>query len=371
MFNHVVVIIVVHLITLSHAQVAGYQPTPIKHVILTPQNRDSQGATIDDTISTQSEVTRSSTEWTIDSTSEDTWHLLVELDSSWGFHPTRESILEISIEGNYGAGFEDIAVAFMVPNVNEYFATRYYMDNGGAISRMSPVCDNTDPYSQSLMNGNLATILSGSASTRRDNLELTTCVINPCSSMLPSGQDNAMPLNLTLINNPIDDSLLFEYQGTGSSGILQQCGMNEAFTSSQGLQIYFAVVKTGGNQEMTVTSFNIKYSYDLTWDPTEDPTEIPTRSPTPAPTKQPTDLPTRSPTPATTKQPTNQPSDSPTPAPTGQPTNPPTDITKTPSEDPTSSPTGSFYAQCTVLQPSFFQTYSTFNSRFIKKTLPI
>ena len=78
MFNHVAVVIVAHLVNFSQVQVVGYQSTPIKHVVLTPQNANSQGASIDYTISNASEVTPSPTQWSIVSTSEDTWHLLMQ-----------------------------------------------------------------------------------------------------------------------------------------------------------------------------------------------------------------------------------------------------------------------------------------------------
>ena len=100
------------------------QQVPLKSVILNTSNINQDGAQI--VAASPSEVTISNNQFNIISNNDNTWHLILDLDNSWGFHPIIPSSLSITINGgDNGTWNEDLIIGFTVTNT-EYFVTRIY-----------------------------------------------------------------------------------------------------------------------------------------------------------------------------------------------------------------------------------------------------
>ena len=134
-FRHVfaLVILTTYLI-FNHSQKVGFKDTIYtKDALLTPQKLYEEGATIN--ISSPSEVTSSTNFWNINANNEQTWHLMVDLDSSWGFNPHKPSSISVEIyspttpNSNDPLSFDDIVIGFQVKGRNKWAAVRLYMDN--------------------------------------------------------------------------------------------------------------------------------------------------------------------------------------------------------------------------------------------------
>eukprot|EP01084_Bolivina_argentea_P274663 468211_1 len=213
-----------------------------KSVQLTPQNVNENGATMN--VASPSEVTSA---WAINTTSDQTWHLVANLDNTWGFHPTTPSTITVEIQSatNYQ---NDLIIAFTVSGFNAWTSIRLFMDDSSDISRITPDCDNTNA---SFIPGDLSTILS-IQSSRSCSLGLNSCGSNR-SPMAPDGQHNSFPIKFILENHP-NAYLLISYQAQ----ILQNCSIINGFPTESGLQIYFALDRNG--DQAAINYFQINYT---------------------------------------------------------------------------------------------------------------
>ena len=66
-----------------------------KTVSLTTSNPSADGASV--TISS-SEVSTTNSDWDINSSEKDTWHLIVSLSSDWGFHSNHETTITFGFD---------------------------------------------------------------------------------------------------------------------------------------------------------------------------------------------------------------------------------------------------------------------------------
>ena len=297
-----------------------FQPTPILSTTLTTSNTSNNGATL--TISDTNSVTTDNNQWNIESPVQDNWPMLLNLNTSWGFHSNEESIITLTLSGNNPTGTdEDIYIAFSVGD-SQYFAIFFTLDNnlpGDADNPIWPNCG--DP------------LQSGSVYEQVVNEEFTTN--NRFGNVMLSGweylsdtsgdMDNGMPITITLRNQPNLDRLIITVE-SGASANTQTCTFTSSFDTNQGMQIYFAGDGDAGETTVTFDQIDITYSFDLTYDPTMDPSSNPTQEPTNQPSSEPTGFPSKTPSETPTIEPTLDP--------TLRPSNPPSSI---PSQAPVAS----------------------------------
>ena len=264
------------LISCTNAQ---YQPLPIKTATLTTSQTSENGADI--TILDSSVATISNNEWNIkipyfqynSGVDQYGFDMLLNLDNSWGFHPTKESTLDITIysDDNTGGSDQDLIISFSVDN-SKYISIFFTLDNtyGNAIY---PNCGS------SLASGNINNIVSVSSADRESkcfgNAELHR--LQPQNS----NYYNYWPITISLRNRPGANRLYVSVTNPQISvqPNAQTCEYSRSFPTDKGLQMYMAADEYS-DRSISLSQFKIDYSYQLTFDPTESPSSFPTRNPT-------------------------------------------------------------------------------------------
>eukprot|EP01084_Bolivina_argentea_P300241 517659_1 len=316
-------------ITTIYNCVSQYQPTPLKSATLSPLNNNTNGASV----SVMNADVSTSNVWTITTSTQIGWNLLLSLDNSWGFYPNAESSLQITINGesiHNEHDYLDLVLSYSVNNAN-FFSVYLSMDNN-VNNRISPSCDiNPDPSSTNVNSGNVNQIVSlDTANDRWTKASLDETWAGMRQGQKVQGYDNDWPLQFTLRNIPniYGDDLFVSFTTPTWNTWSQNCGFS-SFNTDSGLQMYIG--SNNIDDEFIISSIAIEYGYQLTYPPTANPIDI-TGTPSPTVNTIPPSSDTLSPS-SNTQSPTvntlSPSSNTPTP----------TLITATPTNTGTSSPT--------------------------------
>ena len=266
---------------------AQYQPTPILAANLTTSNPSENGANV--TILNSYVISITNDQWSLDIPSwmnngnnddQQGYHLLINLNESWGFHPTKESTISFTIHSDQSTGGsdKDIVVSFSVGN-SQYFSIFFVLDNGYG-NAIYPTCGG------SLASGNINNIVSTSWQDREDSAFGGSCCTGKRLQPEGSSYYNYYPITIEMRNNPETDRL---YINVDNPQIIagQTCEYNSAFTSNKGMQIFIGGDDVG-DAAIYFKQFEVEYSFDLTYSPTFIPTSFPTSFPSNNPTQIPT-----------------------------------------------------------------------------------
>ncbi len=280
----------------------------IKTVNLTTSNTNQTGAAISKSSTwTHPDVSVWNNLWNINVGDNDNsqrgYHLQIDLDNTWGFHPSKQSIISLTIYSTTTLIPDspidlDLLLSFSVNN-SQYITHWLAVDNiGSNDNTIYPGCDTNTIPTQSLATGNIKECVESELcipinSALRDqkanggNSGGTNARVEPDN--LGHNKNNDWPITIQLINNPINNTL-FTYIMEPSWGQWKQgCGFGEAFYSDLGLQIYIALDDAG--ETINITTFQIEYSYN-TESPTLTPSSNPTSTPSQNPSVNPTEIPT-------------------------------------------------------------------------------
>eukprot|EP01083_Nonionella_stella_P136736 416233_1 len=313
--------------------IAKSQSTP-KQVVFTSQNPNNDGATVA-VIGDTGEVTSSSATWNITSQRDDTWHLVVNLDNSWGFDATYESNITFEMDGVLA---DDLIFAFTTPKLDKYIAIRIREKFPATIAPKVGTFSCKLSGSAPLVVGNVTTAIKTGGGARSDRLGLWDMTTS-CDLLLgiQGAGNKTFPIKFTLINKPSVNSLHFMVASGGiDENYVEHC-FYEAFDTNQGLQIYFAV--DDDQAVAIVNSLTVTYATAAPVTSSDTPTKYPTDGPiistTLHPTKYPTAMPLKAPSKDPTEAPittTNTPSKSQTKHPLIMPTKTPSDNPSYPTE---------------------------------------
>ena len=247
-----------------------------KSVLLTPSNSEQDGASIK--IPSDTETIPTSAFWNITTNRQDSWHLLLKLDNSWGFHPLFTSIVKVEIESPTIASestFDDLLIAVTTPNMNKYVAMRIYMDNPLSIDNLiTPSCNT----SNGLQSGNVSIL----PNTKRICDVMVDCQGPNYQTMLPpqqdNGQPNGFPVTFTFENRP-NQRLNIQYKSDAfrTKSFTQDCHFfKNSFETNTGFEMYVGIGQFPMNQTCSIKSFHVEYYYNETEAPTMNPTLSPT-----------------------------------------------------------------------------------------------
>ena len=261
-----------------------------------------------------------SNEWYITVTQQTQFNLLLSLDSSWGLHQSLPSIITIEFHGSWTHPTNidsEFLTTFTVGD--QYLMTEIEQDTEDD-NGILPQCGNPiyNLHAPSLYHGNVTSLLED------ESWDYKSCKLLPsdrgCNKwkMWPENEPygnitdiNDFPLTFILKNDPISNTLSVTY--SSSSNIIdfnQNCMFQEAFDSSDGLNVYISGNENGN--EFSLSSINVHYhdsdsSAFPTYFPTFSPTQTPTKSPTIStkhPTINPTQIPSKYPSSFPSKNPT-------------------------------------------------------------------
>ncbi len=286
----------------------------INSATLTPSNPSQNGASI--SLPSISEVQIVNNEWLINANSNSTWHLILNLNNSWGFDTKETSNININLHGSNiitNANY-NLLIAISIPistssSNSDYFVMRLKMNNSNG-NYMSPACKSPSGsesgYWQDFELGNLDSIFTGNIGRACD---LGIIFSNDpdydssCLGLVSTwGQtpENNWPLQFRFTNYaqsisvPADPGAKFNvtapnyfevtyparYPGSTYGQTCRFIPVSDGVHTEQGMKLYFAVEDDG--DEVNVSSIEIEYSLG---NPTSSPTVSPTISPTMAPSE--------------------------------------------------------------------------------------
>ncbi len=332
------------LVTLIFAPL-NYCTTVYYRSTITTSQTSSNGISI-----SQNDGSVSNNRWNLDANwPQNNYDLVVTIpSSSYGFHPTQISTLNITIisPSQGSTSGDDFTIAFQQTGSNNYFNMLINWDSTSD-HLIYPSCDRTG-YSQTYASGDVnAKVQSNPTNNWGWNEIYYVASDEGWGNWLTNSgsfKTTQSPITFTLENHPSPDNyLLFTYQSGSESGTT--CGYNGAMNANTEMKIYIAANRYYNNwpyyDTIDISEIHITYSYDLTAAPTKTPSTHPSKTPTNQPSVQPSKSPTNEPTVSpTTLNPSITPTDSPSSTPTtSQPsTSPSLNPSKTPSVTPTFQP---------------------------------
>ena len=229
--------------------------------------------------------------WSLQSLTQDTWHIKIELGDSWKFDQNQISAITFKIDGECGTPYCDPLFAISI-NDTKYFSGSISYD-GNNDNIISPICDSM------LYNGNIFERVhnhSGFVKISRAEYVYNYGVDTKDNyqQLHPNmNGDVRFPSEYTIINNPIDNTTTFEFTHLYTN-IIQSCKWTESisFDINKGIDLYLSPNIDG--EIWNIYSITIKYQGPTiapTYSPSSAPTQPPTLSPTQAPTLPPTRYP--------------------------------------------------------------------------------
>eukprot|EP01084_Bolivina_argentea_P032941 60957_1 len=257
---HVLLLIIYH----NNAQ---YQPLPIRTATLTTSTTSENGANV--AILDSNVVSTNSNNWLIKIPSwmnnngdQTGFDMSINLDSNWGFHASKESTIEFTINSDQSTGGsdKDLILSFSVGD-SKYFSIFLTLDNmyGNAIY---PGCGS------GLASGDIKAIVDNIY----DNRDRETKAFGGQgldNSRLQPSSNNYWPTTFTIRNNPSSNRVYFKLDNQYIQA--QTCEYSTAFPANQGLQIYIASDEIN-DATIYLKQFQIDYSFQLTYPPSIKPT---------------------------------------------------------------------------------------------------
>ncbi len=211
------------------------------------------------------------------------YHLEIDLNNTWGFHATKESAISFTMHSSTTTKPDDldVLVTFSVNN-NQYITALFAID-GKISNRIYPaLCDTSSSPTVTLSTGDIKQCVDSDncgngGNTREDKATGVTGDGNYVP-ILPNNYDptnrrTEWLLTISLVNNPITDTLYTTISNPSWNGWTQSCGYGDSFATNSGLQIYIGL--DDADEQVSFTKFDIKYSYN-----TDNPTSHPTTNPT-------------------------------------------------------------------------------------------
>eukprot|EP01084_Bolivina_argentea_P204813 349825_1 len=241
------------------------QSTSFREVNLTTSNNEQNGANVillkDTTVDTVDN------EWNINVTDHAGFHMQIDLDNKWGFHPNKSSNITLIIYSRdiIDDTDSDLLFAFSVGNA-EYVSMLLRFDNDQKNNQIHPNCSGNFINTENLASGNIkTTVASNNGKPRYTKLLGDLRDSDPRIYFLPenimNNKSEHYPIIITLQNDPINDYLIVLHSNPIwlSNGFIQKCVYN-SFVTQQGLQIYIA----GDNKPEThsIYQFSVQYSID-------------------------------------------------------------------------------------------------------------
>lgn len=233
----------------------------IKSVDLTPSTTNTNNASI--TIA-NSDCTVSNNQWNIKVTNtggQQGYHLEINLDSSWGFHPSNESTITFAMYSptSLNVADLDLFVTFSV-NSHQFITPWFHLDNK-TVNEIYPTCIPSQSFGAYDVKSCVDQMECDPGCTSRDCKALGRAEdlegdIFPTNAAYP----NAFPMKLSITNNPITNTASFRVTTPSWGRFTQGCDYAESFDTNAGLQIYLALQKPG--EEIRFDKFIIDYFYE-------------------------------------------------------------------------------------------------------------
>eukprot|EP01083_Nonionella_stella_P155770 503738_1 len=280
----------------------------IKSVTLTTSNPIIDGANIS---CIHNDCNVNQNEWQLDSTNELGFHLKINLDTSWGFHPTKPSTISLTASGSTPLNGEkgapkDLDPLFVFSVNNAKYITFWSAFDEGWFNAIYPATG-YEQVCEAFAVSTPITVLG------QGDIEQIVALEQPYPSVLPPENDpdvdlsrrgskatggyryghmapardppdNSWPTTFTVTNDPVHNQTRVQMMNSNSAWT-QGCSYGESFPTNGGLQIYLAVDETGEHIEFSQFEMTYEYATAMpTKDPSSSPTQVPTYSPTPPPT---------------------------------------------------------------------------------------
>ena len=247
--------LILHFIRSTH-------PSLIKSVELTPSTTNTHTNTNGTSITIANpDCTISNNQWDIkvtDGGGQQGYHLEIDLDSSWGFHPSTESTITFSMYSPTSLNVNDLDlfVTFSV-NSHQFITPWFHLDNQMA-NEIYPTCISSQSFGAYDVKSCVDQTECVPGCTSRDCKALGQAE-DLEGDILPSNDayPNAFPMKLEITNNPNTDTASFSVTTPSWGTFTQGCDYAESFDTNSGLQIYLALQKSG--EEIKFDKFIIDY----------------------------------------------------------------------------------------------------------------
>eukprot|EP01084_Bolivina_argentea_P311315 538867_1 len=261
-------LIFVAYLLISHFQCAQIT---VKNVTLHPNMNSTNGATV----TLMKDTITNNDKWNLNPTDNLGWHIKITLDSSWGFHSTKDSRITLIINSDSSTS-PPLLLAFITND--EFFTLRMFMDNS-VNDQISPDCTGSNVWPH--VTTNIENIITDNSVTRASQV-----LMNDYSNFLPTNLGNVVweyPMQFLLQNSPTFDNINFTSHASHDMNepFKHNCVFNTAFAFNIGLQIY---ISGDIGQSYSFKSFTLIYEYNMTPFPTNNPSINPTDNPTASPT---------------------------------------------------------------------------------------
>ena len=247
--------------------------------------------------------------------------LEIHFDGIWGFHPNKPSTFHITINGiTPNKTLQDGGIIIVFSSNNQkYFTTGIHLDTQRSPFQIFPA--DLQPLQTSI--GRVTDIISLSTPERWNRFSSNNSWYTPLPPFISPAR---WPMYFTVTNDPIFDTLKFQWRDGVSNKSMVNVMYSSSFQGGNGFDFYIA--GDAIDRKFTISSIGVQYTIQPTPAPTTAPTIPPTmnptvnpsmetRNPSMTPTMDPTIFPTGLPTVTpslipSTANPTNQPSKSPT-----------------------------------------------------------
>eukprot|EP01084_Bolivina_argentea_P009843 18366_1 len=330
-----------------HSQTSSYY---YQSASLTTTNTYETGANI----TILKDINIANNAWNTNVTDEIGYHMLINLNNSWGFNPNVLSTLTLTVNGTTSMANDprkDLIISFSVSN-NQYFAIYLSIDGGN---------NKIYPRDNPLAIGDIKSIVDATFlytyNTRQRKASNGTNFKG--HGMQPNVKTlgyNAWPLIIKIQNNPNTNTVNVTLTNPSLSitPFKQTTQFLTSFTPNSGMQIYIAGDQPS-DASIAITQFTLEYTYNFTMNPTNNPTSNPSFSPSNIPTQNPSKIPSETPT---STIPTITPTNNPSNIPTQIPTNIPTHTTHIPTQNPSNTHSEAPTSKIPTVSPSIPPTTS-------------
>ena len=229
------------------------------------------------------------------------YHLEMNLDNTWGFHPNQVSSIRLTIlsptniSSNNSTHDPDLSVTFSVNN-NQFIVPMLKLD-GLSSNKIYPDCDTSSNPTQPIPRGDVKDCVdrircnaanrnsNGTCNRPRSCKSTIGLNFNNYTNMQPSNlmaipqRLNNFPLTLTLTNDPIKNQSFITLSAQDWNGFQQGCGYGQSFDTDAGLQIYL-----DDTDSPTISPSSDPTIEPTFYPPSEPSSEFPSLSPTDSPT---------------------------------------------------------------------------------------
>jgi len=181
------------------------------------------------------------------------YDLRLSLDSSWGFLPTSQSTISITLNGHTPdpSADADLLIVFSVAD-SQYLSFFIHLDDGKMASKI---------YHDLSLSANDSTVSEWIADTdsfpdRWDRISNG----NQWETISEWKAQSLWPLQFDLINDPINDRAHFEFRHNASSVVVVDYLLFDHFATNQPLDVF--ILGDSINEQFTVSSFQISMHED-------------------------------------------------------------------------------------------------------------